>query len=584
MDVEVESKTRSLMGRSPQKSLVEEAPLLADEWHPTLNGALTPRDVASRSSKAAWWRCSKDPSHEWRTSIAHRTRLGSRCPFCVGKRVSSTNSLSATDPQVASEWHPTRNGALTPDDVLGGSARKAWWRCPLDPSHVWCAKICNRVARGQGCPRCQHGPGSRPRLSRALAKEWHPEKNGALKPSDVTMGSHRTVWWRCRRNPEHDWQASIRDRVEGTRCPYCINRRTDDENCLARTHPEIAAEWHATKNDLLTPFDVVAGSGHLVWWKCANGDDHEWAQHVYVRTGVSPACPFCVNQRVSITNALSATHPKLAREWHDWRNGELRPDDLVGGSNRSVWWRCAKGPDHEWRGVVAARAKRGIGCPFCSNQRVSMTNSLAARFPALAAEWHPTKNKRLTPSDVVYASNRKVWWRCAAGPDHEWATAISHRTANKSGCPFCWGRRASVTNSLASLAPDLAREWHPKRNRSLTPHDVTCGSAKRVWWKCPRGPDHEWDTPVNKRGLRGDSCPFCSGRRASVTNSLGSLFPEIAREWHGTKNGSVTPDLVLAAAKDSYWWLCPRRHAWRGSVRDRTIRSRHCPICATGSG
>ncbi len=38
--------------------------------------------------------------------------------------------------------------------------------------------------------------------------------------------------------------------------------------------------------------------------------------------------------------------------------------------------------------------------------------SLAEVNPALAKEWHPTKNGDLTPFDFAAKSNKKVWWKC----------------------------------------------------------------------------------------------------------------------------------------------------------------------------
>ena len=38
------------------------------------------------------------------------------------------------------------------------------------------------------------------------------------------------------------------------------------ENCIATTHPQIAAQWHPTLNGELTPFDVREGSTDRVWW------------------------------------------------------------------------------------------------------------------------------------------------------------------------------------------------------------------------------------------------------------------------------------------------------------------------------
>src|SRR5580700_6003652 len=114
-------------------------------------------------------------------------------------------------------------------------------------------------------------------------------------------------------------------------------------------------------------------------------------------------------------------------------------------------------------------------------------------YPALVAQWHPKKNGDLFPDLVRYGSAREVWWTCPRGPDHEWRASVSNRVRG-ARCPFCTNRYPSVTNSLASLRPDVAAEWHPTRNKALRPKDVVAGSARRVWWKCPKSSDHEWQT------------------------------------------------------------------------------------------
>jgi hypothetical protein len=65
----------------------------------------------------AWWICSKD--HEWEDTPNHRTSRGSGCPYCAGKRILiGFNDLAFTHGHLAIEWHPTRNGTLTPFDVV----------------------------------------------------------------------------------------------------------------------------------------------------------------------------------------------------------------------------------------------------------------------------------------------------------------------------------------------------------------------------------------------------------------------------------------------------------------------------------
>ena len=63
-------------------------------------------------------------------------------------------------------------------------------------------------------------------------------------------------------------------------------------------------------------------------------------------------------------------------------------------------------------------------------------------------------------------------------------------------CPFCAGRRVSITNSLANLFPKIANQFHPTLNGDLTPETLTAGTGKKVWWKCPEGDDHVWECKV----------------------------------------------------------------------------------------
>jgi hypothetical protein len=140
-----------------------------------------------------------------------------------------------------------------------------------------------------------------------------------------------------------------------------------------------------------------------------------------------------------------------------------------------------------------------------------VTNSLADLHPDLAAEWHPTLNGKLTPDRVVAGTAKPRWWKCPVGPDHEWE-APPQRRVRQPGCPFCTGNRISVTNSLATLAPDVAAEWHPTLNGDLTPHDVTAGSRRKVWWRCALEPDHEWPATVSNRtnAAHPTGCPACA--------------------------------------------------------------------------
>ena len=125
--------------------------------------------------------------------------------------------------------------------------------------------------------------------------------------------------------------------------------------------------------------------------------------------------------------------------------------------------------------------------------------SLAEVNPELAEQWHPTKNGNNTPYNCLGGSSKKIWWVCPKGSDHIWETSLETRTRGNSGCPICQGRITVKSNALFSTHPELAKQWHPTKNGDLTPLDVTKGMGKKVWWKCEKGDDHEWESAPNTR-------------------------------------------------------------------------------------
>jgi len=334
-----------------------------------------------------------------------------------------------------------------------------------------------------------------------LAREWHPIKNGAFLASDAYIGSGEKVWWEC--NSGHEWQARIQARVRGTGCPFCsrssralalYNPSLSPNPSLENLYPNVALEWHPTRNRPIEPKNVTPHSHYNAWWKCKYG--HEWQAYVYNRIR-RKGCPICAS--------LKSSNPDLAMQWHPSKNGNVKPNGITGHSRKKFWWLCPRG--HEWEATVDNRAK-GQGCPYCAGKIATEENCLQGWYPVIAKEWHPTRNAALTPRDVTKSSNKTVWWVCGKG--HEWEATVNRRTRG-AGCPYCSGKRVCNDNSLALLNPSLAMQWHRWRNGTLRPSDVTLGSNKKVWWVCGKG--HEWQATVNHRNS-GTGCPYCFGRKS----------------------------------------------------------------------
>ncbi|MFF2389370.1 zinc-ribbon domain-containing protein [Agromyces sp. NPDC058104] len=272
------------------------------------------------------------------------------------------NALSLTHPGLVKEWHPTRNEQVTPDDVVAGSERQAWWVCPA--GHEYQTKVVSRTS-GHNCHYCTRQKADPQHTSLAathprIAAMWHPTRNGELTPEQVMPGSPKKVWWRCANG--HEYDGAIVSRVKGVGCRYCSNRARSATNIMSVARPDLAAEWHPTRNGDLTPGHVVPGTSKRIWWRCAAG--HDWQVSGDNRVRQNTGCPVCSNKKVLAgANDMATTHPALAAEWHPTRNGALSPQQVVAGTARKIWWRCANG--HEWRSSGDNRVTHGRGCSKC---------------------------------------------------------------------------------------------------------------------------------------------------------------------------------------------------------------------------
>ena len=314
-----------------------------------------------------------------------------------------------------------------------------------------------------------------------LVKQWHPTKNGKLTPQDVPPRSGKKAWWYCNKC-KYEWLAVINNRIRCSNCPACSGRVVTENNCLAVVCPELAKEWHPTKNLPLTPFDISLRSNQKIWWECVECG-YEWISTPLNRTqrGRLTKCFNC--------NSVFVKFPELIKEWHLTKNGKLTPKDVQSGSNKGIWWKCSK-CEYEWRARSWDRHKGEKSCPKCS--------CLSTQNPGLAKEWHPTKNGKLTPYGVSYGSKLNVWWKCSRC-EYEWKAMVYARSGGEGMCPGC--------HSLGVKSPALAKEWHPTKNGKLTPYDLSYRSSLSVWWKCSEC-GHEWLARPQSR-QDGCGCPRC---------------------------------------------------------------------------
>ena len=187
-----------------------------------------------------------------------------------------------------------------------------------------------------------------------------------------------------------------------------------------------------------------------VWW-LRPYDDPKTGKHFDFTWKATPnarsygnGCPYLTGQRVwPGYNDLESNYPEVASQWHPTKNGTLLPSEITYASNKKYWWALSYDDpelghfEFEWEAKAVNRTLLGEGCPFIGNDKVWLGyNDLSSRYPSIAEEWHPTKNRKRAPDNTVYVSTKKVWWECNKC-GHEWYASVRGRTLNEIGCPKC---------------------------------------------------------------------------------------------------------------------------------------------------
>lgn len=563
---------------------------ILEQWDYEKNAPLRPEQCTAAAGKKVWWIC--ELGHSWNALISNRTKRKQGCPYCSGHRVlAGFNDLASKYPDLLAEWDFQKNILFSPTEVSPKSDKNAFWIC--EKGHSWSAQIKHRT-KGTGCPVCTNkvilvGYNDLFTTNPELVEDWDFDRNTNYSPTQVTAGSSKVAWWKCKEN--HSWSAVIGDRARGNGCPYCSKKNRIQATLIAGT---------------LMPTREISGSRILEGY-----------------------------------NDLATLYPSLMTEWDYEKNSDISPNKIGRGSELKVWWKCAKG--HSWQAVVSNRIK-GIGCPECSKGlRISVGEKtilyyLKQVFPSvqenyhadwlgkseldifipelsLAVEYDGSRYHRNTSKDLLkdnlcseqgitlirirerrcpmYTSSA-IKYQLLNESDDELAKAIAFlfETIDKQNGEYAFPNieldqskesvyemiyQSEVENSISNLYPHLLGEWDYDKNGDLKPGMVYGKSKIKVWWKCSLG--HSWQAVVHTRS-NGTGCPICSGKQVLPGfNDLPTVFPHIAAEWHPTKNAFSASDVVGKSNK-KVWWQCINGHEWEAKINNRTSNKQGCPVCS----
>ena len=418
-----------------ENSLATFRPDLLKEWDYKKNLDISPESVTKGSGKKVWWVCGKN--HSWKVAINSRTGKGTNCPFCTGQQVCDEKSLYIHKKELCGEWNYEKNININIKDFTISSGVKVWWKCRK--GHEWEATIASRT-NGNKCPKCSNNTSEADKAIfyamknifsdaelRCLLKINNENIEGDCYVPKLNLVIEYDGYYHIN-TLEKDIKKKNKLLNAGYKLILVRDERLPgiDINCTKIIKKERESICLIVKEILLEIQKNINFSKieYLNFQKIMRElDDFETFRLAYLNE-------FLKNH---YEKSLLNLYPDIATEWSE-KNINISPEEVTVGSGLVVWWKC-KNKGHEWQSRIADRTS-GKGCPFCTGRRVCEENSFLTRFPDIAKMWNYEKNEDLTPCDVTYGSNKKVWWKCEK--EHEWEARISKITKIKScKCPIC---------------------------------------------------------------------------------------------------------------------------------------------------
>lgn len=242
----------------------------------------------------------------------------------------------------------------------------------------------------------------------------------------------------------------------------------------------------------------------------------------------------------------------LRKYWDTEKNNEigLSVEDIPLRSGKKIFLKCPE-CHGEWNDYdVADVTYRKKSCPYCSGKRVlSGVNDLLSCYPEVVEKYWDWEKNSVEPSSLYKNTSKKAFWKCSEC-GYSWESPVSRLTRDGQGCPCCAGKKVKEGyNDFLYQYPEIvAKYWDYNRNK-IKPSEITSGSNKKIYCKCPNCGGEWEDTPKILKDRK--VCPVCWGKTNFPTRkddnnlqedkgTFGNLYPELVDlYWDWDKNNEI---------------------------------------------
>lgn len=407
-------------------------PELIPQLHLTKNEGKTLFNAKPSSQEMFWWVCpvctEEYPQMVYR-KVGTKTRKGTGCPYCEGKKIGRFNNLAYRFPEIAEEW--ADNNKYPAHKMFAGSSERGTWKCRIC-SHTWEASISNRTGRKSGCPRCRLKGVSKWQLqifdyvqktipsatlcAKPLMGQAHAGAEGRKLEADVLIENAKLVI-------ETDGFLHHKDKL----------KQDKYKNTVFEMHGYRVLRIRALPLEPISDLDIVVHPQQPIgdYMPYVMGKISALTGENYDLRNILLDSIQHLSRQYIRDRSLATKYPDLVGEYSD--TNLLPADCIMAGSNEVVLWKGKCG--HQWHASVASRTSGKQGCPIDAGKIVIPETSLASTFPMATALWDCVRNGDVTPDQVTPHSGERYYWLCPNG--HSTIATVQAKVRPWVGDPDC---------------------------------------------------------------------------------------------------------------------------------------------------
>lgn len=218
-------------------------------------------------------------------------------------------------------------------------------------------------------------------------------------------------------------------------------------------------------------------------------------------------------------NDLATTRPDVAKILMNSEDGTK----YVAGASAYVWFKCPVCGELAYR-QIADMCRRDFVCPACKYGGKQRKHPRTLSQEIFLSKLHSNNPNVFTDDEYI---NNKTDMNFYCNNGHHWQNRADAEMYNRSGCPFCSGRRPIIGETdVGTTRPDVAKLLkYPERAILYKEY-----SNQKEWFICPNC-GKELYKFINNVSYKGLSCDRCGDGLSYPNKFMANVLTQLGLKY-----------------------------------------------------